>query len=166
MNRKPTKWTPEMEGYLRKNYPWGKDVKAIAAKLGVSTSAVYCHAGVMKLVRKRFYRPMKYTQEQFDFVCKHYPNMSQKTLSVVSGVTESTIRHWRYKNGWHKSDTYLQECHDFINRDGLTPEQRYRKKHHDRVLARQRRYRQTHKEVLRERLRQWRAKQKLKRQTT
>lgn len=147
--RTRTYWTPEREAVLRAGYGTAMPIDALARRLGCTEKAAYSRAYELGLRRDSVpFRLHKYTPEQFEFVRKHYSNMSNRTISVVSGVEINAIRKWRYKFGWHKSDRYKQECKEYTRTH--TPahrrekqkeySRRYREKYPERVAESKRRY--------------------------
>lgn len=112
MGRK-TVWTTERVELLKRRYPTAPSVAVLAAQFGFSISTVYAAAHKLGLHRLRQFSLRKYTEEQFEFVRKNYPHISNKTLSMLSGVGLPAINRWRSRFQWHKSGRYRAECRQY-----------------------------------------------------
>lgn len=106
-------WTTEQVELLKRRYPTAPSVAALAAQFGFSIKTVYAEAQKLGLHRPRQFNLWKYTEEQFEFVQKNYPHISNKTLSVLSGVELPAIMRWRSRFQWHKSGRYRAECRQY-----------------------------------------------------
>lgn len=162
MERRQIKWTPEKDEILKSRYPKSESLCELAKELGCDRTALYNRAFILGIRRekKKEFKSTKYTSEQFEFVRKHYPDMSGLTLSVCSGVSMRAIRRWQQKFGWHKSDCYKRECKEFLLQQGKNPQERWRKKHPDKVARYAQSYRQRHPERVAESKRRYREKHK------
>lgn len=142
MKKSRTIWTTERIDTLKRRYSLASSLAELAKDLGCTVNALYGKAFQFGLKRQSVaFRLHKYTAEQFEFIRRHYPDMSNKTLSVVSGVTVNAIRKWRWKFGWLKSERYRLECKEYTCRHRQPSERR-------RILQREyaRRYREKHPE--------------------
>lgn len=153
MSRTYTLWTDERTEALRRGYAKADSLATLAGELGCSVKAIHSKAFALGLRRRSAtFRPQLYTKEQFELVRRHYPDMSNKTLSVVSGVSPGAIRKWQQMFGWRKSDRYREECKEYTSSRKGTSERRralqreyarrYREKYPERVAESKRKYRE------------------------
>lgn len=154
------KWTPAMLETLRQCYPDNRiPLGETAARLGVTEIAAMHKANRIGLHRRtRWHRLLRYTEEQFEYVRRHYPDLSNKIIALVSGVSRETVNRWGKMYGWRKSDRYIAEsfCPKYMPR-WRWQKMRNPEKYREKRRAEQLRYRETHREQVRERQRRYRA---------
>lgn len=147
-------WTAEMNAVLKAKYRKIESLDALAEELGCSRHALINHASRLKISR---HDPelgfTKYTREQFEFVSKHYPDMSNRTLEVVSGVAMDTIKKWCRKYGWRKSERCWAERKEYTRLKRLEYQRQWRVRNPEKVKAYTRRYCELHREEICERRR-------------
>ena len=129
-------WTAEMNAVLKAKYRQIESLDALAEELGCSRHALINHASRLKISRHDPELGLtKYTREQFEFVRKHYPDMSNRTLEVVSGVAMDTIKKWRRKYGWRKSERCWAERKEYTRLKRLEYQRQWRLRNPEKVKA-------------------------------
>lgn len=158
MTRKPTFWTDERVGILKRKYPVAPTIAELADELGCTESAVRNKAYKLKLRRE----VSTYTTEQFELVRKRYHDTSNMTLSVLSGVNANTLKNWAAKYRWGKSEKYYAECRAYSKIKQALAIQRWRDKNPEKVAEYHRRYKEKYPERVAESKRRFREKQRNK----
>ena len=100
-------WTDKMDNLLRRHYPKG-DLQALAERLCVSYGAVKSRASKLGIARKvNVHRP--WTQQQLDYLRKHYADTPMTELKRRTGHAEKSIWSHAAAMDLHKSKEFLQE---------------------------------------------------------
>lgn len=101
-------WNKEMDNLLRRHYPKG-DLRALAARLGISYGAVKSRASKLGIARRvNVKRP--WTQRQLDYLRLHYADTPMDVLKQRTGHAAKSIWQRAAAMGLHKSKEYRREC--------------------------------------------------------
>lgn len=100
-------WTDKMDNLLRRHYANG-NLRALAARLGVTYCAVKSRASKLGIVRKvNAHRP--WTQRQLSYLRRHYADTTMEELKRRTGHATKSIWRRAADMGLHKSKEFLSE---------------------------------------------------------
>ena len=100
-------WTPHLDNLMRRHYPKG-DLDELAARLGVTRTAIKNRAKVLGLRRKvNLRRP--WTERQLGILRRHYATMPPEWLEEKTHHSRCCIEKKAHALGLHKSHEYRSE---------------------------------------------------------
>ena len=99
-------WTPHLDNLMRRHYPKG-DLDELAARIGVTRTAIKSRAKVLGLKRKvNLRRP--WTERQLGILRRHYATTLNEELAGCIGISQSTMRHKARELGLEKDAEWLK----------------------------------------------------------
>ena len=101
-------WTPHLDNLMRRHYPKG-DLDELAARIGVTRTAIKSRAKVLGLKRKvNLRRP--WTERQLGILRRHYATMPPEWLEEKTRHSRCCIEKKAHALGLHKSHEYRSEA--------------------------------------------------------
>ena len=101
-------WTDKLDNLLRRHYPKG-DIDALAAKIGVTKTALKARASVIGLHRKvNMHHP--WTEKHDAFLRKHYATMTAADIARKTKHSEKAVYMRARLLGLAKDPEFIREC--------------------------------------------------------
>lgn len=99
-------WNEHLDNLLRRHYPKG-DIKALAARIGVSPTALKSRAGVLKL-RRKVHERRPWTKRHIAYLRSHYANQSAEEIAPKVKHTVGSVYQKAKALGLEKAPDFLR----------------------------------------------------------
>lgn len=100
-------WNQHLDNLLRRHYPKG-DIKALAARIGVSPAAVKSRAGVLK-IRRKVNERHPWTERHIAYLRSHYATMTAKDIAKKVKRSERSVYNQAKILGLEKDPDFIAE---------------------------------------------------------